>query len=893
MEYKSNWFVTFLAVIMTIITLTANLNTARADLPPEPWHCASQDNCLGILQDNHVLLTRKGVLKGTIPMGSGEGTVSISNGWIIVSRDQSVHLYNLVTGYYCSPNNISEKCYSGVVREEYAFVACPQLQYVKKISLDCTTVENLTTGGRDGRYMAEGVDRVFLIHNNEIYFTYFLPTDPTHIYRAYHNVLYGKSVGFAYDPIGPNLLFFNNGTTVYSKPVEPPSDDMADIFYTLPSGSDEGYLTSTDTHVLVSSGGGQYAYIVDIATKTEVPLDVVNSAWAVALSEDTAWVTCNNPTGVRAFDLSGNERSFSPILEPAWWIAYAKPSVAPVCQNGLIEPGETCDGSDFDGKTCADFPGFDGGELACSTNCQTIFTSGCWKCGDGVMNPGETCDGTDFGGATCQDAGFETGELACTANCTVDYSGCSTCGNLLIEGTENCEGADLQGATCSSVGFVSGTLSCGADCMYDTAECSMCGNNIADAGETCDGEDTPGQICQTMGFTGGTLLCSPDCNNYITEECYSCGDGNVNLTEQCDGANLGGNTCETLGFSGGTLSCFENCEFNISQCEGAPAEFCGNNIVDSLEECDDGNRTDGDGCDSSCRLESLTCGNGSVDDVQEECDQDDLGGTTCQSLGFDKGILFCGANCRFNISDCRFENLQHILITPNAPPQSGEITGELLGDYLLNLENLAPGCVKQEADGDVIYTVEPGHYCNLTALIPQTSQRLFRHLYIPEDALDNAAPIIRFYKNGDIRENMGGQIGVDDGLQVGAVFGTPESGYRLVTNNVTLKVTKRVLFQGHNPRDNKIAGRWFRMLTGIGTAEFCTTPTTCQTAIAGKTGEIVVNLENPDVIEIISPPKKNSGCNISTSDPSNNASHLVFPLLMAILFLFATRRRRK
>lgn len=53
---------------------------------------------------------------------------------------------------------------------------------------------------------------------------------------------------------------------------------------------------------------------------------------------------------------------------------------------------------------------------------------------------------------------------------------------------------------------------------------------------------------------------------------------------------------------------------------------CGNGTVETGEECDDGNTTDGDGCDSSCKYEMVLippvyveCGNGTVE-IGEECD---------------------------------------------------------------------------------------------------------------------------------------------------------------------------------------------------------------------------------------------------------------------------------
>lgn len=46
-------------------------------------------------------------------------------------------------------------------------------------------------------------------------------------------------------------------------------------------------------------------------------------------------------------------------------------------------------------------------------------------CGDGIIEPGEECDVSDFGGETCQTQGFNRGSLICTASCTIDTSACS------------------------------------------------------------------------------------------------------------------------------------------------------------------------------------------------------------------------------------------------------------------------------------------------------------------------------------------------------------------------------------------------------------------------------------------------------------------------------------
>ena len=50
--------------------------------------------------------------------------------------------------------------------------------------------------------------------------------------------------------------------------------------------------------------------------------------------------------------------------------------------------------------------------------------------------------------------------------------------------------------------------------------------------------------------------------------------------------------------------------------------LCGGGTLNLGEDCDDGNRVDGDGCSSKCKIEkSVSCGNGIRDIMyEEECD---------------------------------------------------------------------------------------------------------------------------------------------------------------------------------------------------------------------------------------------------------------------------------
>ena len=267
------------------------------------------------------------------------------------------------------------------------------------------------------------------------------------------------------------------------------------------------------------------------------------------------------------------------------------------CGDGVANFNEQCDGMDLRGTSC-ESSGFGSGFVFCDSGCVIDF-SGCSAntgfCGNGVIDPGEQCDGGDFDGATCRSIGLPAGELGCTKACSFDTRRCGgLCGNGVIDSGEQCDGMRLNGRTCASLGFGSGALFCGSDCRFDDSLCAACGNGAIEAGENCDGANLGGVSCSTLGLGGGSLACSPTSCHFDTRGCMAgaaCGNGVAEADEQCDGMDFTALTCDTLGFRFGALGCnSRTCRFDLSECQGAGSIECVDQCIDDqclglVEKC--------------------------------------------------------------------------------------------------------------------------------------------------------------------------------------------------------------------------------------------------------------------------------------------------------------------
>ena len=353
--------------------------------------------------------------------------------------------------------------------------------------------------------------------------------------------------------------------------------------------------------------------------------------------------------------------------------------VTTVCNDGKKDANESCDGADLGGKTCADFAGAGAtGTLTCKDDCSfdssaCVAASACNN--DGKIDASEACDGSDFGGKTCADfkGAGATGTLAC-ANCVIDSSACVAAQPTGCESDDDCA-AEADGKTkcdetdkvcvkpttdpeCTTdadcTGREDGKTKCDttdkvcvapattpecttdADCAgredgktkcddtdkvcvapATTPECTTdadCANR-EDGKTKCDDTDkvcvAPAvQVgCQTDADCEGRGDGNTKCDHNICVAPAAdpvCGDGKVEGDEECDGSNLNGKTCKDVQpmSTGGTLECDPaTCKFKAGTCtlpeEGTECdpdtfiESCdGTNIVYCEPETDDnGKRT--------------------------------------------------------------------------------------------------------------------------------------------------------------------------------------------------------------------------------------------------------------------------------------------------------------
>ncbi len=282
-----------------------------------------------------------------------------------------------------------------------------------------------------------------------------------------------------------------------------------------------------------------------------------------------------------------------------------------------------------------------------------------------IGNPSGVCQGDSGGPLLTQQNGgdvvsgvasFVTGECSATSGSyhtrTLPYRDWiesvvqQFTGHGFISAGECGDGDDVcttgQTKDCSELDahYASGTAApCNSGCYWwDISVCTpKCGDNFILPPEPCELGDTTD--CAAVGaFLPGTnATCAVDCSGWNTAACTAtaCGDGVKEGNEFCDTQLT---SCETLGAynEDSYARCKSDCTgYDVADCDNQTI-VCGNDTVDPLEECDDGNTTGGDGCSSKCKEETPPDVDTALPDDtvtdEDQTDQSDQTDQTDQSI---------------------------------------------------------------------------------------------------------------------------------------------------------------------------------------------------------------------------------------------------------------------
>ncbi len=327
------------------------------------------------------------------------------------------------------------------------------------------------------------------------------------------------------------------------------------------------------------------------------------------------------------------------------------------CGNGVVEPGEVCDPPGVNGckagcksfnlqttpavcndGTIEDGEGCEPPDVGngCSATCQvesgwTCPQPGfCFKnpfCGDSIVQiaQGEACDPPNVGNgcsATCKvEAGWTCVGLG-PSTCVKPV-----CGNSVVEPGEQCD----DGTNTATQDGCSGcAIGVGWSCPTPGAAClPKCGDGKKVGIEECDdGNKVSGDGCNTGCKVEAGFSCPTPGAKCVAAVC---GDGNVNAGEGCDDGGTcvggskvgtpckanatctGGGTCIPVAGDGCGPTCQPEPTVTPATKPGDPDPkkddpkvnvYCGDGLVLTAqgEVCDDGNNTDGDGCEHDCTI---------------------------------------------------------------------------------------------------------------------------------------------------------------------------------------------------------------------------------------------------------------------------------------------------
>lgn len=173
-------------------------------------------------------------------------------------------------------------------------------------------------------------------------------------------------------------------------------------------------------------------------------------------------------------------------------ITYTPP--VPVCGDGSVDAGETCDSGVNNGQVCV--PPYGGTCTYCSSSCQTVQLTGPY-CGDGIENGSEECDdGNNINGD------------GCSSSCVIETPP-ATCGDSSVDAGEECDEGINNGQICIPA-YNSSCFYCSGTCQLIQLTGPYCGDNIINGNENCDdGNANNGDGCSSSCYIEGQDIPTP------------------------------------------------------------------------------------------------------------------------------------------------------------------------------------------------------------------------------------------------------------------------------------------------------------------------------------------------------------------------------------------------